>query len=123
MGFLIGSIIFGRLADVIGRRKVTISAIVGVTIMSAMSTFSINIYMYGICRFGIGIFAAGVVPFFVLVNEIIGPQYRSSLSVVISFTFAIGFVILSIIAYILYSWKFLSILIFISAIPFVVLYK
>ena len=52
-----------------------------------------------------GFIIAGGIPFFVLISEILGPSYRGLLSVLISTFFGVGFVTLSLAAYLLGEWR------------------
>jgi MFS family permease len=122
-GFLLGSFIFGKLADTIGRRKTIIISLIVLTIFSFLIPLSPNVLIFGLFRAGLGFAAAGGIPMFILVSEMLGQSNRSLLSVSISFTFAIGFVTLSIAAYLLNDWRKLSLLIAILIVPFLLCYK
>lgn len=70
-----------------------------------------------------GFIIAGGIPFFVLISEILGPSYRGLLSVLISTFFGVGFVTLSLAAYLLGEWRSLVFLAAILTVPFLFLYK
>lgn len=123
LGFLFGSIVSGKLADSIGRRKVTIVILFAGAIISTLTALSPNIYLFSLCRFGMGWIIAGSVPFYVLISEIIGPSYRGFLAVGCSFMFAVGFVILSCATYAIGEWRSLMFLCSLLFLPFLAMYR
>lgn len=118
-----GSIIFGKLGDSIGRRKVTIMVIILGGVVSLLTALSPNMYMFALCRFAIGFIQAGTMPFYVLTSEIIGPSHRGFLSVGTSFVFALGFVLVSVCAYFIGEWRSLAVVGALLFLPFIAMYR
>ncbi|XP_065918304.1 solute carrier family 22 member 15-like isoform X2 [Dysidea avara] len=108
-GMLLGSWFLGPLADKIGRRKVyfyTSLWFFGATLLSAIS---ISYTQFAFCRFLIG-FVEGVCfsSNFVILMEVVGPDYRAAIGILNSSCFSIAFPLLSLLAYIIPSWRILT---------------
>lgn len=132
LGYLIGSIVMGILADKFGRRPVMLSSFIMMIVGSCgvafgpQKTFGItaSYIIYMISRFIIACGTRGInVTGFVLAMEMMGPKKRVFAGIVIEYFFAIGQIILVAFAYtnnILFSsgWRTLAISLVIPTIPF-----
>jgi MFS family permease len=108
-GVLIGAFLFGFLSDKYGRFWTLTYAVVGLTIMSFLSSFSYNLEIYFVLRFLTGFHCGGaILVSFVLMTELIGSSKRAMCGMLLQMSFAIGIVIFSILAYMIREWKTLS---------------
>ncbi|KAG8185669.1 hypothetical protein JTE90_008939 [Oedothorax gibbosus] len=109
-GLFFSNLIFGQLADTLGRRP-TITACCGITVFAAIvCAFSTSFIMFIVTRFFLAIGICGIYNIsFVLMMEVIGPAQRSLYGVAFNFGWCIGFVSLPGIAYVLRDWFWIQI--------------
>ena len=106
---LLGAWFLGPLADKIGRRKVYLFASVLFFSATFFQAVSFNYTQFAFCRFLIGFCNAGCLScLFVILMEVIGPDYRAVTGIMYSAFFAICFPLLSILVYIIPSWRILT---------------
>ena len=83
-GMLIGSLLIGILADIIGRKKSLLMSILGASVFFFAGAFVTNFWAYAIIRFLCGIFAKGLFfVSFVIGVEIVGADYAPFLGILI----------------------------------------
>ena len=123
LGFLIGSYILGQLADRFGRKKIIIGCLSCLVIIGVLVTFSPSINIFSLCRVLTGFLIAGWLSFYILVCEMIGPSYRSWLSVMVATSFALSFILLSLVSYVTSHWKTLSIVSSVLVLPILLMYR
>ena len=108
---LLGAWFLGPLADKIGRRKVYLYSSLIVFIATFVSGVSITFTQFAVARFFIGFGGAGcILCLFVILMEIIGPDYRAIAGIVVSGFFSIGLVLLSGVAYIIPGWRLMTVI-------------
>jgi OCT family organic cation transporter-like MFS transporter 4/5 len=131
-GYLVGSIVMGILADYFGRRPIMLSSFIMIIIGSIGVAFGpqesfgtlASYIIYAISRFIIACGTRGInVTGFVLGMEIMGPSKRTFAGIVIEYFFAIGQLILVLIAYINNvllenGWRSLAMFLILPCIPF-----
>ena len=111
VGMLLGAWFLGPLADKIGRRKVYLYSSLIVFIATFVSAISITYTQFAVARFFIGFGGAGcILCLFVILMEIIGPDYRAALGIIISGFFSIGFVLLPAVAYFIPAWRLMTVI-------------
>ena len=76
-------------------------------------------YFFALGRFSVGFLIAGGMTAYVLVCEIIGPSQRSLLAVTTGTVFALGFGFLALFAYLIPTWRGVTLLCSIGTIAFV----
>ncbi|XP_033116929.1 organic cation transporter protein-like [Anneissia japonica] len=108
-GVLVGSLLWGSLADHIGRKKVLFICLTIVTLVGTLAAFSPNYWSFCVMRFCIGGASMGIyLVAFVISTEIVGPKPRTFTGIVIELFFAIGYMLLAILAYFIRSWRHLE---------------
>ncbi|XP_054718179.1 organic cation transporter protein-like [Uloborus diversus] len=109
-GILVACILFGHMADSLGRRP-AIAASACTAICSALiCAFSTSFTMFIITRFFMAVGIAGVFnTAFVLLLEVVGPQYRSVYGIAVEFGWCLGFVCLPVIAWMLRDWFWIQV--------------
>ncbi|XP_022110873.1 organic cation transporter protein-like [Acanthaster planci] len=122
-GFLVGSFVFGSLADWLGRKPTIYIASAVLLVSSIGNVFSPNVIVYMVLRFFIG---AGVMGAFlaayVLVTEYIGPSKRALVGVSLQVFFAFGLTVLPVLAYLIRSWRLLQLVIALPTVLYFFLY-
>ncbi|XP_038075653.1 organic cation transporter protein-like [Patiria miniata] len=116
-GLLVGSLVWGSVGDWIGRRKTFILTVILVTISSTVTSFVPNFTAYAAMRFFTAASGYGLnIMIYVLASEIVGPKSRVGATTVLFLAFAVGYMILSLLAFILTAWRHLQLAI---SLPFV----
>jgi len=117
-GFLIGAVAGGWLADSYGRiRGCAIGGIL-CTLSTLATSYSTNWLYFALFRFGCGIFAnVQFIAIFVYAMEVTGPDVRSIVGLSIQAVFAIGYGLLSLLAYIFPYWRDLELSITVLTAP------
>ncbi|XP_021764685.1 organic cation/carnitine transporter 1-like [Chenopodium quinoa] len=129
LGSLIGSAIYGRLADsFLGRKKTLILACLLTAITALLTSFSPNIWTYAVLRFFNGLTRSGIgICCLVLATEVVGRKWRGQVGQYGFLFFTLGFLSLPLIAFYTKScwrslYRVLSIVVFVYSIvvlPFV----
>ncbi|XP_013421078.1 organic cation transporter protein [Lingula anatina] len=105
-GVLVGSLFFGQLSDLFGRKKVYFLATTSLCVMGVAQAFATNWILFAACRFGSGVLIGGnIVVGHVYNIEFLGPKYRH-----IPLTFglwATSSLILLAMAYFIRDWRHL----------------
>ena len=111
VGMLLGAWFLGPLADKIGRRRVYLYSSLIMFIATFVSGVAITFTQFAVARFFIGFGGAGcILCLFVILMEIIGPDYRASAGILVSAFFCIGYVLLSAVAYIIPGWRLMTVI-------------
>jgi len=110
VGWLVGAIVLGMVADNYGRRGVTIVSVTTVLFVGFVSTFMPNTYALIACRFIIGFFIPGTfAQMFILITEIVDSKHRPFSGIMI-FVFALSSMsLLGVKAYFIRDWRMLQI--------------
>ncbi|KAL6096172.1 slc22a2 [Pungitius sinensis] len=123
VGFLIGSITIGYLADRFGRKISFLMAnllngIAGILMAVAPNYASLLVFrtLYG---FGV---KGGWMVGYVLITEIVGVEYRHTVGVIYQMFFSVGILLLPLLAYFIPDWRWLQIVISVPYILFMSYY-
>ncbi|XP_021773954.1 organic cation/carnitine transporter 1-like [Chenopodium quinoa] len=129
LGSLIGSAIYGHLADsFLGRKKTLILACLLTAITALLTSFSPNIWTYAVLRFINGLTRSGIgICCLVLATEVVGRKWRGQVGQYGFLFFTLGFLSLPLIAFYTKScwrslYRVLSIVVFVYSIvvlPFI----
>ena len=122
LGFLLGALLLGSLADKIGRKSNILFTLIGMIFFSLVSSISKHFFVYIMSRFLVGFFVAGnILSIIVLTSEIVGPFYRGIYGIIVLGSGAIGLLCLSLIASYLPSWRDLSTIVTLLGLPLIIL--
>ena len=120
---MLGSLTFGFLADRIGRKKVFFVALFIQFVSGIGMALSPYWVVYGMFRIALGFAHPGIFVMAVVIGvELIGPKYRRLASVSTSIFWAIGQVILGILAYNIRDYRYLHASIALPALIFISYY-
>ena len=116
-GLLVGGLIAGQIADIIGRKPSYFLAIFLLVLFNLIAAFSTSWKMFAAIRFFIGI-ACGcyLSVFFILMAEFMPKKYRSLVMAIPAWPFwaaAFGGA-----SYLIHDWKYLHITTAIATVPF-----
>ena len=79
-------------------------------VMNGASAATSNFTVYMALKFGQGFFASGfILAQFVLMNELIGPSFRSTIGIIFQAFFAVGILVFTLMAYFIRQWWQLTI--------------
>ncbi|KAJ8026711.1 Organic cation transporter protein [Holothuria leucospilota] len=107
-GYLFGSIVFGRLADRIGRYYTLMFCCVIAGVTSGLTALSPNVYIFIVLRFVTAATSFGAsLMSFVFASELVMPSLREWTGIGVWFSFSSGYFILAGFASITYSWRIL----------------
>lgn len=110
LGYLVGSGVFGNVADSWGRRK----SLVAATLLCAVSTLaqaaSPNYWVYFVIRMVSGVGAAGqAVSTYILATEMVGASWRGAAGIATQLFFIVGEFVLTLFAFLFQGWRELCI--------------
>uniref|UniRef100_A0A0N5CFR4 MFS domain-containing protein n=1 Tax=Strongyloides papillosus TaxID=174720 RepID=A0A0N5CFR4_STREA len=110
VGQMLGSIIFGVLGDRIGRKKVFMMALVMQIVAGLLMPITPHWLLYAFLRLITGFSHPGIFVIAVIIGmELVGPSKRKISSVFTGGFFALGQVVLGILAYFLRDYRFLQV--------------
>uniref|UniRef100_A0A8C4ET24 Solute carrier family 22 member 3 n=1 Tax=Dicentrarchus labrax TaxID=13489 RepID=A0A8C4ET24_DICLA len=112
VGFLVGSIAIGYLADRFGRKisflmSNLLNGIAGILVAVAPNYTSLLVLR---TFYGFGV-KGGWVAGYVLITEIVGVEYRRTVGVIYQMFFSVGILILPLLAYFITDWRWLQVVI------------
>lgn len=118
IGMAIGALVFGAMADKVGRKNILIITLLLFSIGSGLSAFVGTISLFFILRFFIGMGLGGELPVAsTLVSESVPPERRGRIVVLLESFWAVGWILSAIISYYIiptFGWRIAVIL---SALP------
>ncbi|CAM4077244.1 major facilitator transporter [Bacillus manliponensis] len=118
IGMAVGALVFGILADKIGRKSVFIITLLLFSVGSGLTAFTTTLAMFLLLRFFIGMGLGGELPVAsTLVSESVAPHERGKIVVLLESFWAGGWLIAALISYFViptYGWQMAMIL---SALP------
>nr|XP_046273859.1 solute carrier family 22 member 13 isoform X2 [Scatophagus argus] len=105
-GLLVGSVVFGSMADRYGRRFVLLLSIALQTVFGVAVAFAPNFPVYVILRFVVGTTISGVIiNAFVLGTEWTCTKRRMLAGIITDYAFGLGYTLLAGIAYLIRDWR------------------
>lgn len=117
-GMAIGALLFGAMADKVGRKNILIITLLLFSVGSGLSAFVGTISLFFILRFFIGMGLGGELPVAsTLVSESVPPERRGRIVVLLESFWAVGWILSAIISYFIipaFGWRIAVIL---SALP------
>ncbi len=124
LGMAVGALMFGMMADRIGRKKVFMITLLLFSVASGVSAFSTTLAVFLILRFFVGMGLGGELPVATtLVSELVPAESRGRTVVLLESFWAVGWLLAALISYFVipeYGWEVALIL---GALPaFYVLY-
>ncbi|XP_039248686.2 organic cation transporter protein-like [Styela clava] len=120
VGLLLGSFIFGNFADRYGRKPSIIITCIGSAIGLILAALSHVYWLYTFSRVFNAVFGYGLYMInFVLVVELVGPEWRTLVGIGYQFFYAIGVLTLSGVAYGWRDWHQMQWGLIIISVPFV----
>jgi len=116
LGWAIGSLVFGNIGDLFGRRKALFPSFIAMLVVGGLSVLSPTPLVFAASRFLIGFFNAGMImSLYVLATEFVSSKHRPVPTLIFSFLFPIGSILLACAAYLIKDWK---VLLLIFSLPF-----
>lgn len=109
IGNLVGMWLFGTLSDKFGRRKVFFLAFLIMSLSSLGCAVAPGFYIFTVLRVITSVGSAGLVASYVLCMEVIGSSYRSFAGMVFHVFFSLGYPLLAVMAYYIWSWRTLCV--------------
>ncbi|CAH1268955.1 SLC22A5 [Branchiostoma lanceolatum] len=118
LGVLLGSVGFGQLSDIIGRKKTMLPCLILQIIFGVAAAFAPNLTSFIIFRLIVGAACLGsFLPAFVAVTEMVGTEKRTLVATWCQISFAFGLIIMALLAYLLRSWRHLQLTISLINVP------
>uniref|UniRef100_A0A3B4T7D8 Si:dkey-166k12.1 n=1 Tax=Seriola dumerili TaxID=41447 RepID=A0A3B4T7D8_SERDU len=105
-GLLVGSVVFGAMADRYGRRFILLLSIALQTVFGVAVAFAPNFPVYVILRFVVGTTISGVIiNAFVLGTEWTCTKRRMLAGIITDYAFGLGYMLLAGVAYLIRDWR------------------
>ncbi|XP_076819847.1 organic cation transporter protein-like [Clavelina lepadiformis] len=109
LGVLLGNILFGSLADRVGRRHSFLMCSIGCLVFGVATAFAQSYVAYSVLKSIMGLFVyAPFVLLFVLISEMVVVQHRVSLQQLTEVFFALGLIALSMVAFVARDWRIIQ---------------
>ncbi|XP_053566832.1 solute carrier family 22 member 16 [Bombina bombina] len=119
-GVLIGAVIFGDIADRLGRRPIMWFTSTGQFLFGVAVAFTFNYYSFVIVRFLLAMVSSGyLVVVFVYVTEFVGIKARTWASMHIHAFFAVGVTVVALVGYLVRTWWIYQIILSLATLPFI----
>ncbi|XP_065112025.2 solute carrier family 22 member 16 [Paramisgurnus dabryanus] len=119
LGVLIGALIFGDIADRIGRRPILIATSLCQFTFGIIVAFTGNYYLFVVMRFLLAMVSSGyLVVVFVYVTEFTGIKVRTWTSMHVHAAFAVGIMVVALVGYLVRVWWIYQIILTLTTSPF-----
>ncbi|XP_062953413.1 solute carrier family 22 member 16 isoform X1 [Cynocephalus volans] len=119
-GVLLGAVIFGHLADRLGRQVILWSTSSGIFLFGVAAAFAVDFYSFMAARFFLAMAASGyLVVGFVYVTEFIGMKSRTWASIHLHSFFAIGVMVVALTGYLVRTWWLYQVILSTVTAPFI----
>ncbi|MBN3311082.1 S22AG protein, partial [Amia calva] len=119
-GVLTGALIFGDLADRVGRRPIMMLTSLSQFGFGIAVAFTYNYYSFVIVRFLLAMVTSGyLVVVFVYVTEFTGIKVRTWTSMHVHAAFAVGIMVVALVGYLVRIWRMYQIILTLSTLPFI----
>ncbi|XP_072178306.1 organic cation transporter protein-like [Diadema setosum] len=111
-GYLVGSLVFGILSDMIGRWWTLLICIVFRLLFGMLLAFSPSWWVFTVVRFfqGMGSIATYII-LFIIGTEYVGPTKRNIAGILFCIPFSLGYMFLALIAFFVREWRTLQIVV------------
>ncbi|XP_066928970.1 organic cation transporter-like protein [Clytia hemisphaerica] len=120
LGWSVGSMILGWLADNYGRKTVLFPSLFITLLIGAISPFVPNIFIFIGCRFVVGLFLPGTaLQMFIIISELVGGKHRPKAGLILWIFLTVSFCLLGIKAYFIRQWKMLFV---VCTVPYVFIF-
>ncbi|KAK5642295.1 hypothetical protein RI129_008462 [Pyrocoelia pectoralis] len=120
IGGLIGNYIFGYVQDRLGRKSAFFIYLLIQTVFGLATVLANSFVVWVIFRFGVGFTIPSILATpSILAIELVGPNYRSTVTILINIAYSIDLVVLSIIVWAIRDWRQLAVF---TTVPFVALF-
>lgn len=118
-GVLIGALIFGDIADRVGRRTVMMFTSTCQFVFGIAVAFTANYYVFIVIRFMLAMVSSGyLVVVFVYVTEFTGIRARTWTSMHVHASFAVGVMVVALVGYLVRVWWIYQIILSLPTFPF-----
>ncbi|KAJ8027541.1 Organic cation transporter protein [Holothuria leucospilota] len=110
-GYLVGSVFFGSMADLIGRYYTFFFSCGLNSLIGLATAFTTNYWVFTVLRFFNG--AANIAMYimaFIIATEFVGPSKRVFAGILICVTFAFGYMMLALMGFLVRDWRNLQII-------------
>ncbi|XP_076330221.1 organic cation transporter protein-like [Tachypleus tridentatus] len=122
-GYLTGCLLLGQLSDSFGRRPIMLLGLVILLISGIVCAFAPYFWLFTVTRFLTAVGRCGMfVTGFVLLLEVVGPEWRPVLGVAREIGWAAGFITLPGLAWLLRDWFYLQLTISLLVVLYFVTY-
>ncbi|XP_017278787.1 solute carrier family 22 member 16 [Kryptolebias marmoratus] len=119
LGVLIGALVFGDIADRVGRVKILMLTSLCQFGLGVFVAFSLNYYLFVVLRFLLAMVSSGyLVVVFVYVTEFTGIKVRTWTSMHVHAAFAVGIMVVALIGYLVRVWWIYQIILSICTSPY-----
>lgn len=119
LGVLIGALVFGDIADRVGRKPILMATSMCQFIFGIIVAFSGNYYFFVVMRFLLAMVSSGyLVVVFVYVTEFTGSKVRTWTSLHVHAAFAVGIMVVALVGYLVRVWWVYQIVLTLSTSPF-----
>ncbi|NXG31271.1 S22AG protein, partial [Dromaius novaehollandiae] len=120
LGVLIGAVIFGDIADRMGRQRVIWFTSAGQFVFGVAVAFTFDYYSFVVVRFLLAMVSSGyLVVAFVYVTEFVGTKARTWASMHVHAFFAVGVMVVALVGFLVRTWWVYQIFLSITTLPFV----
>ncbi|KAM4770788.1 solute carrier family 22 member 16 [Rhinophrynus dorsalis] len=120
LGVLIGAVVFGDIADRVGRRLIMWFTSCGQFLFGVAVAFTFDYYSFVIVRFLLAMVSSGyLVVVFVYVTEYTGIKVRTWASMHVHAFFAVGVMVVALVGYLVRTWWIYQIILSITTLPFI----
>ncbi|KAJ8270608.1 hypothetical protein GJAV_G00117090 [Gymnothorax javanicus] len=122
VGVLIGAVLFGDIADRVGRRPILMVCSACQFVFGVSVAFSGNYYVFMVLRFILAMVSSGyLVVVFVYVTEFTGIRVRAWTSLHVHAFFAVGIMVVALVGYLVRIWWIYQIVLSLSTVPFLLI--
>ncbi|XP_067098548.1 solute carrier family 22 member 16 [Osmerus mordax] len=119
LGVLIGALVFGDIADRVGRKRILQFTSLGQFIFGVCVAFTGNYYFFIVVRFFLAMVSSGyLVVVFVYVTEFTGNKVRTWTSMHVHASFAVGIMVVALVGYLVRVWWVYQIILSVCTSPF-----